>query len=169
MARDRRKLTAGFLAASCTLGIVSCGGQSGIGRAQNEVRNLYRTVAADGRAHRFEAICDQYSSGLLKQLYYLFKIDCPKLLAGKWAQGVQLSRIVPSTRIVINGKTATVYDGRLPDRAVYVRRRWTLLESPRNPRNSRANETLETAKELNPGFRKHHLPELGLEARGPGE
>ena len=99
---------------------------------------------------RFVAICDQYSSGLLKELYYLFKIDCPKLLAGKWAQGVQLSRIAPTTRIVVNGRTATVYDGRLPDRAVYVLGRWTLLESPRNHLSSRSNETLETAKELNP-------------------
>jgi hypothetical protein len=169
MTPEWKRMLAASLVVPRALGVASCKGQSGNSHAQSEVRALYKAVAEDGRAHRFTAICDQYSSGLLKELYYLFKIDCPKLLAGKWAEGVQLARIGPSTRITISGKTATVYDGLLPDKAVLVRGRWTLLESPGNHRASRQNEVLEAVRELNPGFRKHHRPELNLETRGPGE
>lgn len=156
------------LTASCTLSTVSCG-QSATSGAQNEVRGLYKAVAADGRDHHFAAICDQYWSGLLKQLDYLFKINCPKALAAEWAEGVHLTRVGPGTRITVAGKTATVFDGSSPERAVFEQGRWKLLEFPRNYRHDRRNEALEVAKELNPEFRKEHLPELNAETRGPGE
>lgn len=159
-----------FLAAllvSCALSAFSCGGQSATSHTQSEVRALYSAVAADGRTHRFASICEDDYSGLLKQLDYLFKVNCPKALASEWAEGVQLTHIGPRTRITITGKTATVFDGPIPDRAVHVRGRWALLESPRNHGSTRSNEALEVARELNPGFRKEHLPELNLETPGP--
>lgn len=166
MARAWRTKLATSLMVSCALTAASCGGQ-GTSRAQSEVRALYNAVAADGRAHRFVSICDQDYSGLLKQLDYLFKIDCAKDLAAAWAEGVQLTHIGPHTRIVISGRTATVFDGASPDRVYFTQGRWMLAEIPRNRRHARPNEALEVAKELNPGFRKEHLPELTPETPAP--
>ncbi|HEY0516223.1 MAG TPA: hypothetical protein VGD00_03810 [Solirubrobacteraceae bacterium] len=157
-----------LLVTASALGGVSCGGQSsGTSRAQSEVRALFATVAADGRAHRFAVICHREISGLLQELTYLVKGDCPKALAAEWAEGVQLTHIASSTRILISGRTATVFDGGSPDRAYLLHGRWVLAELPRNKAHARPNEALEVAKQLNPGFRKDHLPELNEETPAP--
>jgi hypothetical protein len=167
MARTPRTTLAALLMAACTLGSASCGGQSGTSRVQSEVRALFAAVAADGRAGHFATICDHDYSGLLKQLNYLFKINCAKDLAAEWAEGVQLTHVGPSTRIVISAGTAAVYDGVSPDRASFWHGRWVMAEVPRNRRHARPNEALEVAKELSPGFRKGHLPELNSETPAP--
>jgi hypothetical protein len=152
----------------CALVGVSCGGQSGgASRSQSEVRALFAAVAADGHARRFGAICHREMSGLLRQLAYLVDADCPKVLAAEWAEGVQLTHIGSTTRILISGRTATVFDGGSPDRAYLMNGRWVLAEMPRNKRHARPNEALEVARELNPGLHKEHLPELNEETSAP--
>jgi hypothetical protein len=158
-----------LLAAAFALALSGCGTSNQMSRREAEVRALYKAVAAAGRAHRFAVICNRYQSGLLKQLDYLFKVDCPKHFVSVWVEGVHLAHIGPSTRITISGGIATVFDGASPDRAVFEQGHWKLLESPRNDRHDRRNEALEIAKELDPGFRKEHLPELNSQTRGPNE
>jgi hypothetical protein len=68
---------------------IACGGRSGDSRAQSEVHALFTAAAADGRAGRFATICAEDYSGLLKQLDYLFKIDCAKDLKAERAGGTQ--------------------------------------------------------------------------------
>jgi hypothetical protein len=163
----RTTLATLLLAAACLAG-VSCGGGAGTtSRPQSEVRTLFATVAADGRAHRFAAICRHEMSGLLLQLAYLVGDDCPKGLAAEWAEGVQLTHIDSRTRISISGRTATVFDGGSPDRAYLLHGRWVLAEMPRNRRLARPNEALEVARELNPMLRREHLPELDEETSAP--
>jgi hypothetical protein len=124
-------------------------------------------AAADGRAGHFATICDQDYSGLLKELDYLFKADCPRYLKEEWAEGVQYAHVGSSTRIVVSGRNATVFDGGSPDRAYLTQSGWKLVETPRNRRHPDPNEVQEVIDELNPGFRKEHLPELGPETPAP--
>jgi hypothetical protein len=167
MGRALRTVLVAALATSCALAAIACGGRSGDSRAQSEVRALFTAAVADGRAGRFATICAEDYSGLLKQLDYLFKVDCAKDLKAEWAEGVQYAHVGPSTRIVVSGKSATVFDGRTPDRAYLTRSGWRLVEFPRNRRHTDPNEVQEVIGKLNPGFRKHHLPELGPETAAP--
>ncbi len=162
-----RATLATVLIALCALGAVACGGQSGESGAQSEVRALFVAAAADGRAGNFKAVCDQDYSGLLKELDYLFKADCERDLKEEWAEGVQLAHVGPGTRIVISGKSATVFDGGSPDRAYLTQIGWKLVEGPRNRRHADPNEVQELITKLNPGFRKEGFPELGPETPAP--
>jgi hypothetical protein len=146
---------------------IGCGSQSATSHAQSEVRALFMAAAADGRGGNFEAICDQDYSGLLKQLDYLFKADCPRDLKAEWAEGVQLAHVGSGTRIVVSGKNATVFDGGSPDRAYRTQSGWKLVEAPRNKRHADPNEVQEIIAKLNPGFSKEGLPELGPETPAP--
>ena len=42
------------------------------------------------------------------------RIHCPKFLKEEWAEGVQYAHVGSSTRIVVSGRRATVYDGGSP-------------------------------------------------------
>jgi hypothetical protein len=161
----RTVLVAGLT--SCALAAIACGGRSGDSRAQSEVRALFTAAAADARAGRFARTCTDDYSGLLKQLDYLFKIDCTKDLRAEWAEGVQYAHVGPNTRIAVSGKSATVFDGGTPDRAYLTRSGWRLVEFPRNRRHADPNEVEEVIGKLNPGFRRGHLPELGPETAAP--
>jgi hypothetical protein len=167
MGRALRTVLVAGLTTYCALANSACGGQSDYSRAQSEVRALFTAAAADGRTGRFATICTEDYSGLLKQLDYLFKIDCAKDLKAEWAEGVQYAHVGPSTRIVVSGKSATVFDGGTPDRAYLTRSGWRLVEFPRNRRHTDPNEVQEVIDKLNPGFRKQHLPLLGPETSAP--
>jgi hypothetical protein len=167
MGRALRIVLVAGLTMSCALANIACGGQSEDSRAQSEVRALFTAAAADAGAGRFATICKEDYSGLLKQLDYLFKIDCAKGLKAEWAEGVQYAHVGPSTRIVVSGKNATVFDGGTPDRAYLTPSGWRLVEFPRNRRHTDPDEVQEVIGKLNPGFRKHHLPELSPETSAP--
>jgi hypothetical protein len=160
-------ILAASVTTSCALVAIGCGGQSASSHAQSEVRALFMAATADGRARNFKAICDQDYSGLLKELEYLFKGDCPRDLKEEWAEGVQLAHVGSGTRIVVSGKNATVFDGGSPDRAYLTQRGWKLVETPRNRRHADPNEVQEVITKLNPGFRKEGLPELGPDTPAP--
>jgi hypothetical protein len=148
-----------FAASSATL--AGCGTSAKPTRAQAEVRALFGTVAAEARAHDFGPICDDQLDSELRELLYLVGANCWKVLASDWVEGVQLSKIGPNTRIVVSGKSATIYDGPVPDRAVLTDGRWKLAEMPRNKRHAMSEEAQQTAAQLNPSLRAHHLPEVG--------
>lgn len=80
---------------------------------------------------------------------------------------MQYAHVGASTRIVVSGKRATVFDGGSPDRAYLTQSGWRLVEFPRNRRHAEPNEVQEVVGKLNPGLRKRHLPELGPETAAP--
>lgn len=156
---------AGLAVVAVAFLLAGCGNNSQPVHAQAEVRALFTTVAADGRTHDFKRICQHEMDAQLRQLIYLVGGNCTKMMAAEWTEGVQLSRIAPTTHIVVSGNTATVLDGAAPDRAVYSEGRWEMAETPRNKRFDKSGEARETAITINKLLREHHqsgsVPETG--------
>ena len=145
-------------ATAASLIAAGCGGNVHATRDESEVRSLFRAIAADGRAHNFAHICRDEMSTVLPELDYLVGGRCADDLATEWLEGVQLSRIVSSTRVVVTGTRAMVFDGPAPDSAVRVNGRWKLAEFPRNTRHAAVGEACEVAESIGRGLRASHLP-----------
>jgi hypothetical protein len=131
--------------------LAACGGQSRAGRQEAEVRALFASIASDGRGHNFTRICRDEMAGVLRELDYLVGGHCAKDLAAEWAEGVQLTRVGPDTRVSVKGNAATIYDGPTPDRAISVRDQWVLAEFPRNKRLAKSGEAREVLDQVNSG------------------
>ncbi len=144
---DTTLATAGLLAAGLLL--AGCGGHTHSAHTPAEVRAMFAAVNADGRAHRYQRICQHDLDAQLQQLAYLVGANCPRTMAAAWAEGVQLARIGTSTRIVLSGDTATVFDGGTPDRAIYTNGRWEMAETPRNHRFHTPHEAQDATTTIN--------------------
>ena len=96
----------------------------------------------------------------LKQLDYLVGGNCSTELGNEWTEGVQLMSIGPHTHIFISGDTATVFDGRAPDRALRVSGTWKLAEFPRNKRFNTQDEAQTATETVNKILLAHHHPAL---------
>lgn len=153
---DTALVTAALVAA--TIPLAGCARHTRAAHTPAEVRAMFAAVNADGRARHFRRICQHDMDAQLQQLAYLVGANCSKTMAAEWAEGVQLARITPSTRIILSGDTATVFDGAAPDRAVYADGRWEMAETPRNQRFDRPHEAREATTTINRTLREHHLP-----------
>jgi hypothetical protein len=159
---DTALATAGL--ATVGLLLAGCGGHTRAAHTPAEVRAMFAAVNADGRAHRYQRICQHHLDAQLQQLAHLVGANCAKTMAAEWAEGVQLARIGASTRIVITGDAATVFDGGAPDRAVYTDGHWEMAETPRNQRYDTPHEAREATTTINQTLREHHLPTVRPEA-----
>jgi hypothetical protein len=92
------------LAMAAVLIAVGCGTNVQATHEESEVRSLFRAVAANGRAHNFARICRDEMSGGLPELDYLVGGSCTKDLARDWLEGVQLTKIGPSTRVIVTAR-----------------------------------------------------------------
>jgi hypothetical protein len=153
---DTALAKAGLLAAGLLL--AGCSAHTCAAHTPAEVRAMFAAVNADGRAPRYQRICQHDLDAQLQQLARLVGANCAKTMAAEWAEGVQLARIGASTRIVVSGDAATVFDGGAPDRAIYTNGRWEMAETPRNHRFDTPHEARDATTTINQTLREHHLP-----------
>jgi hypothetical protein len=98
------------------------------------VRSMYRSIGLDAGAGDFIDICRSYMQGGLSEQVKRANNDCSTgsstSTLERWAEKVRLSKVKESTRIVMSGATALVFDGAQPERAVYVGGQWLLAAVP---------------------------------------
>jgi len=131
--------------------LASCGGGSRQQRSEAAVRALFARVAQEAAVGRFDRVCSELMAPALVRLDRLVGGDCPHDLAEAWREGVQLSRVSATTRIVIRGRAASAFDGDTPDQAVQLHTgTWVLADFPRNARHAQSNEACRVAAEIQP-------------------
>jgi hypothetical protein len=86
-----------------------------------------RLVASSGN---FGDICQSYIDERLRSELKPLSRNCFSSRVEHWAEGIRLSKIRPSTRMVVSGGQALVYDGAEPERALYIAGQWRLDEAP---------------------------------------
>lgn len=95
---------------------------------------MYRSIGLDAGAGAFTDICRSYMDPRLREEVKKADNDCTTAnytsKLERWAEKVRLSKIKVSTRIVLAGDQALVYDASEPETAVYLQGEWVLANVP---------------------------------------
>jgi hypothetical protein len=98
------------------------------------VRAMYRSVGLDAGAGDFTDICRSYMDAPLRDEVKRADNDCTTANYSskleRWAEKVRLSKVKASTRIVLSGDKALVYDASEPETVLYIHGQWVLADVP---------------------------------------
>jgi len=127
----RRRLAATLFAAVAVL--TGCSSASSPQTASG-VRAMYRSIGLDAGAGDFTDVCRTYMDASLRDEIKKADNDCTTASYSseleRWAEKVRLSRVKASTRIILSGDRALVYDDTEPEAVLYIHGQWVLADVP---------------------------------------
>jgi hypothetical protein len=127
----RRRLAATLFAALALL--TGCSSASSPQTASG-VRAMYRSIGLDAGAADFTDVCRTYMDAPLRDEVKKADNDCATANYSskleRWAEKVRLSKVKASTRIVLSGDRALVYDDTEPEAVLYIHGQWVLADVP---------------------------------------
>jgi hypothetical protein len=95
---------------------------------------MYRSIGLDAGAGDFTDICRSYMDAPLRDEVKRADNDCTTANYSskleRWAEKVRLSKVKASTRIVLSGDKALVYDASEPETVLYIHGQWVLADVP---------------------------------------
>lgn len=116
---------AGVALALCALALGGCSAASAPRNAE-AVRAMYRSIGVDASSGYWTDICSSYMDASLRAQVQRRAKDCFSTTVERWAERIRLAKVRPSTRIVLSGGRATIFDGPTPEVALYTGGQWRL-------------------------------------------